>query len=62
MLFQDHKVSDRARIFFPGSDINSKYIQGYMDHYPVSHSEFYMLRRCPLNVAKTNLVGFKKKS
>lgn len=29
-----------------------------MDHYPVSHSEFHILR-CPLNSAETNLARVK---
>lgn len=39
--------------------VNCKYSQRWMDHYPVSHSEFHILRRCVLNFAKTNLMGGK---
>lgn len=31
-----------------------------MDHYPLSHSEFHILRRCVLNLAKTNVTEVKQ--
>lgn len=65
VLFKDHTTrKSQSWDFFPGesdSNVNSKYSQGCTDHYPKSHSEFHILRRCVLNLAKTNVTEVKNK-
>ena len=56
------QVNGRARKSAGESDsnVNSTYSQGCMDLYPVSHSEFHILR-CVLNFAKINVTVLKSK-